>query len=421
MQAERKNMERMAEVVPGSNDQSLHHFLSNSDWDWQAVTDQAAETASQLFHGGGECGLIVDESSFPKKGKHSVGVARQWCGRLGKVENSQVGVFTSLVQGRYSSLIGARLYLPKHWSNDQERCERAGVPAEFQAFKSKSRLALEMIQHARSKGVAFDWVGADSGYGKEPFFLSSLDDSGELFVVDVHKDQYVYLEPPEIIDRPRLLEKRKSKRHHLVLGTTVQVNEWVRRQPLKSWKRVTVRESTKGALKLQALCVPVYIWGKKDSILRSWKLLVTREVGKREEIKYTLSNAPDDIPLQKLVYWQKQRFWVERSLQDGKSEGGMADYQVRGWKGWHHHMALVIMAMLFMLGERLHQSESYPLLSCSDIETLLAHFLPRRNSSRKEVLRQLKNRHRVRWSSIRSAYRKQRRKIPSHRSIGELI
>lgn len=137
--------------------------------------DQVAKDADALFGGNLDTGLIIDETSFPKSGKKSVAVNRQWCGTLGKVDNCQVGVFTSLVRGSLAALVDGRLYVPKDWTDDSDRCRNAGIPKDI-AFKSKSQLALDSVQHLRSLGIRFSWVGIDGGYGKEPHFLSTLDD-----------------------------------------------------------------------------------------------------------------------------------------------------------------------------------------------------------------------------------------------------
>lgn len=133
----------------------------------------------------------------PKKGNDSVGVRRQWCGRYGKVDNCQVGVFAALGKGHLSTLIDERLFLPEDWANDPTRCDKAGIPRAEQRYRSKATLALEMVRHQRALGVRFAWVGADGGYGKEPAFLRALDEMDEVFEADVHKDQQIYLEDPQ--------------------------------------------------------------------------------------------------------------------------------------------------------------------------------------------------------------------------------
>lgn len=407
MQASRKNMERMEEVVPDCDYQSLQHFLSNSEWDARAVLDQVAVEADRHLGGTTDSCLLLDESSFEKKGVKSVGVARQWSGRLGKVENCQVAVFAALAQGSSSTLIDTRLYLPKEWVEDAKRCVAAGIPASEVVLKSKADLAFEMILQARQNGVRFSWVGIDGGYGKDPSFLRRLADQEEVFVAEVHRDQAIYLEDPapRVPERQALAGRKPARLE--AQSRSARVDAWVRAQPAERWQHVVVRGGTKGELRVEALHGRVWLWDGKEQKARFWHVVATREIGSPEKIKYALSNAPEATSLERLVQMQRQRFWIERSFEDGKSEGGLADYQVRGWRAWHHHMALVMMAMLFMLEEKLLHKQSHPLLSCSDIEVLLAHFLPRRDASIEEVVRQMEARHEARQKAIESAYRRQ--------------
>lgn len=407
MQARRKNMERMEEVVPDSDYQSLQHFLSNSEWNARAVLDQVAVEADRHLGGSADSCLLIDESSFQKKGEKSVGVARQWSGRLGKVDNCQIAVFAALAQGPSSTLIDTRLYLPKSWTDDPKRCRAAGVPKLNVVLKSKADLAFEMVVHARQNGVRFGWVGADGGYGKDPSFLRRLADQGETFLVEVHKDQMVYLEDPTPCV-PESKTPRSRKPTSLKAQSASQpVQAWGQSQPPELWQKVAVRSGTRAQLRVEALSCRVWLWDGAEQEARLWHLLATREVGSPEKVKYSLSNAAAQTSLERLVQMQRQRFWIERSFEDAKSEGGLADYQVRGWLAWHHHMALVLMAMLFMLEERLSQKQSHPLLSCSDIEVLLAQFLPRRDVTSEEVIRQMEVRHEARRKAIEAAYRRQ--------------
>jgi SRSO17 transposase len=406
-QASRKNMERMEEVVPDCDYQSLQHFLSDSAWDARAVLDQVAVEADRHLGGAEDSCLLLDESSFQKKGEKSVGVARQWSGRLGKVENCQVAVFAALAQGSSSTLIDTRLYLPKEWVEDQRRCIAAGVPAPEIILKSKADLAFEMVLRARQNGVRFSWVGSDGGYGKDPSFLRRLADHGEVFVAEVHRDQQIYLEDPA----PRVAERKvpagRQPTRLEAQSASERVDAWAKAQPPERWHQVVVRPGTKGELRVEALHGRAWLWDGSEQKARLWHVVATREIGSPDKIKYALSNAPEATSLERLVQMQRQRFWIERSFEDGKSASGLADYQVRGWRAWHHHMALVMMAMLFMLEERLLHQQSHPLLSCSDIEVLLAHFLPRRDATMEEVVRQMEARHKARQKAMESAYRRQ--------------
>lgn len=411
MLAHRKNMERMVEVVEGSDYQSLHHFLSASKWDAAAVLDQVAMHADASLGGSEDSCLLLDETGFQKKGDKSVGVARQWSGRLGKVENCQVAVFASLSRGSHSTLVDTRLYLPKAWTDSPERCRDAKVPEERIVLRSKTELALEMVRAARERGMRFSWVGFDGAYGKRPWFLRALDDSGEKFVADVHKDQRVYLEDPSpYVPEPQQACGRKGEQQSRLVTDIekLRVDEWARRQSRSSWQRTRLRDSTKGVLTIEILSRRIWVWDGTEKKARCWHLVISREIGARKKIKYGLSNLPASTPVRTIARNQRQRFWIERSFQDGKSESGLGDYQARSWLAWHHHMALVMMAMQFMLEERLHQSGDHALLSCSDIEVMLAHFLPRKDVTVEEVIRQMGVRHQQRRDAIASAYRTQK-------------
>jgi SRSO17 transposase len=408
LQAHRKNMERMEEVVPDCDYQSLQHFLSHSQWSARAVLDQVAAEADRHLGGSADTGFYIDESSFAKKGEKSVGVARQWNGRLGKVDNSQVAVFACLGQGQYATLIDTRLYLPQEWVQDLERCREANVPDQEVVYKNKAELAFEMVVGARQNSVRFGWVGMDGGYGKEPALLRRLEDHGEIFMADVHKDQRIYLEDPDPVVPERRSPRGRKPTKLEAQRESQRVDEWARAQPPEAWRKVTVRPGTKGDVRVEALHARVWLWNGSEQKARLWHVVATRELSSPEAIKYSLSNAPEETSLERLVWMQRQRFWIERSFEDAKSESGLADYQVRGWLAWHHHMALVMMAMLFMLEEKLSQKANYPLLSCADIECLLAHFLPRRDVTVAEVIRQLEDRHKARQAAIDSAYRRQR-------------
>ena len=407
LQAEPKNMERMEEAIPDADHQALQHLLSESAWSERAVLDQVAEDANRLLGGYADSSLLIDESGCPKKGSHSVGVARQWCGQLGKVENGQVGVFAALSRGTGVTLIDGRLFLPEAWTSDPVRCQAAGIPVAQRGFQRKTDLALAMIRHARQQGIGFAWVGFDGFYGSDPAFLRALAAQGEIFVGDVHKDQRIYLADPQPTVPPAQTTHGRPPTRRQAQTPAVRVDHWAQQQPATAWQPVTLRDGTKGALRVEILHQRVWLWDGEEAQARPWHLLVRREIDDPTEIKYSLSNAPADTPVPRLAFMQGQRYWIEQALQQGKQDVGLGDYQVRGWRGWHHHMTLVMMAMLFGLEERRLHQQPRPLLSGTDIRALLNHFLPRRDTTLQEVLRQMEIRHRKRQAAIDSAYRKQ--------------
>lgn len=397
-------MERMAERVPDADEQSLQHFITESDWSEREVLDLVALEANKHLGGRSDSCLIVDESGNSKKGTQSVGVARQWNGNKGKNDNCQVGVYIALASGNRATLIDEQLYLTQAWIDDPERCRKAGIPEDKIVFKTKPEQALEMICHARKLGVRYNWVGFDGFYGENPPFLRMLDEMGETFMGDVHSDQRVYLENPNPTVPKRKSKRGKTPTKRKAQELPIRVDELAEHQPATAWQRVKLRDSTKGVLFADILHRRVWLWDGEEKQAHCWHLIVRREVNAPKEIKYSLSNAPADTPLSRLAFMQGQRYWVERALQDGKQECGLADYQVRKWRGWHHHMALSMMTMLFMLEERLFNQEQVPLLSCRDIRILLGCLLPRRDATIEEVLRQMEVRHRKRQAAIDSAY-----------------
>ena len=279
-------MERMAEVVPDSNDQALQHFLTNSPWSERAVMDKVAQDANSLFGDDADTCLLIDETCVVKKGEKSVGVARQWCGRIGKIENCQTGVLAALSCREQVTLIDGRLYLPEKWGNDLSRCKEAGIPEEHIVFKKKSEQVLDIIGQAHSNNVRFNWVGADGGYGKEPAFLRSLDSSDEVFVVDVHKDQQIYLKDPKpAIPKPKTNQGRKPTRL-AAQSNSQRVDGWAAEQPESAWQRVTIRKSTQGDLEVDILHKRVWLWDGEKKEAHCWHLIVRREISSREEIKW---------------------------------------------------------------------------------------------------------------------------------------
>jgi len=398
----RKNMDRMAEVVPESKSRNLQQFLTHSKWNHREVIDHVAQDVNKLLGDDRNACLLIDESGFEKQGKSSVGVSRQWLGRLGKVDNGQVAVFGALANGQYAAPIDVRLYLPEKWANDPKRCERAGVPEDERRFRKKTELALEMVHHGRETGLRYGWVGADAGYGKGPGFCFALDEMGKTFVVDIHSDFHVYLKDP----KPYLSQKANKPGRPFTKyqsdQKSIEVRNILNSLPARRWKKVTLRKTTRGMLRVRICRLRVYVWDGESERVKCWTLIATKSLGSNPDTKISLSNAPKQTTLKRLGWMQRQRFWVERVFEDAKSECGMADYQVRKWSAWHHHMALVMMAMLFMLSEKIHHKDTYPLLTCADIEELLACLLPRRDVTEEEVIFQLEQRHRQRQKAMES-------------------
>jgi SRSO17 transposase len=400
----RKNIGRIGEDVAASNYQGMQQFITDSPWDHRALLDQVAREAAGVLGGHRDTALYLDETSFVKKGNASVGVRRQYCGRLGKLENCQVGVFACLGRGERAALVDFRLFLPEDWAKDPARCDRVKVPVEERVHRTKCELALEMVKAARERQSGHQWVGGDAIYGNNQELCSALEAMGEVFLMDVSCNLVVWdgdpqpqaQEPPPI-GRPRTRAKA--------------ANESVKRQAVADLvarhfeaesRMLTLRETTKGPLRAAIWVRQVWLWNQRSEQQARPRLLIARRDADGS-YKYSLSNAPADTPWERLGSMQAQRFFIERAFEDAKSELGMAQYEVRGWRGWHHHMALCCLALLFTLKERIAFTEQVPLLSVRDIVELLASYLPRRTRDPDAVLANLRARHAARASAIKSA------------------
>lgn len=400
----RKNIGRIGEDVAESNYQGMQQFITDSPWDHRAVLDQVSREAAELLGNHRDAALYLDETSFVKKGEASVGVQRQYCGRLGKLENCQVGVFACLGRGERTALVDFRLFLPEDWAKDSARCERVKVPVEERVHRSKCELALALIKAARDRQLGHRWIGGDAIYGNNQEFCAALDALGEVFLMDVSCNVVVWTEDPQPkkqdpppLGRPRTRAKaaNEAARRQAVADLAASCFEAEHRM-------LTVRETTKGPLRAAIWVRPVWLWDQRTEHQAQARLLIIRRDADGS-FKYSLSNSPADTSWERLAYMQGQRFFIERAFEDAKSELGMAQYEVRGWRGWHHHMTLCCLALLFTLKERIAYAEHIPLLSVRDIVELLAIYLPRRTRDPDAVLANLQARHVARASATKSA------------------
>lgn len=393
-QAEKRNIEKICEKVTSSKIQNLNHFISESPWEWDPVIEGVGADLDALFRDHpGRTGLLIDESGWKKAGKQSVGVARQYLGSLGKVDNGQVAVFASLVQEERVGIINMRLYLPESWTSAPARCRKAGVPQDKMTFHTKPELALEMVRAARKQGIRYQWVGGDGLYGHDSKFRYALDDDGECYVLDVHEDETVYLDAPvPYIPAKKSRQGRPPTRYH-VDCQGIPIKEMVKDLEDSQFKEYCFRDGTKGGKRRKVYVQEVYTWNGEEVTSRKERVIVSKNVD-GTDVKYSLTNAREGQGRwEELVYRQMQRYWVEQSLKDAKSELGMAEYQVRTWRAWHHHITLTMLALLFMLQQKMRHHEDTPLLSCSDIRFILAHTLPQKVGSKEDVLDMITQRH----------------------------
>jgi SRSO17 transposase len=397
----------MNERIQKSDYQQLHHFISVSPWDHGPVIRAVRIDMNKLFEARAELtGLILDESGHRKRGKKSVGVARQYLGSIGKVDNGQVAVFAALSQGDDVGMVDTRLYLPKAWTEDKTRCNKAGVPIEEQAYRSKPSLALEMIRQMNGE-VKYDWVGADSIYGNSKDLRQGLQQLGQLFVMDVAETLSVYLEDPQPYIPVANPGKGRNNSSYVSDYKSLKLRDLQKGITDSQWKAYTIRKGTKGPMIRKVVVLDVYVWREKrvtTTKAEKLRLIISCNTD-GSQIKYSLTNDVNLPNRGKLSDWgalyrQMQRYWVERGIQDCKDTLGMTDYQVRGWRAWYHHMTLTIMALHYMLEEKVLNENEIPLLSCPDIKFFLAQTLPKKATSEQQVWRLIQKRHEQRQNDL---------------------
>jgi SRSO17 transposase len=389
----------MGETVKSSEYYSLQHFISDAPWDSRDVMNQVSKevnTLLQMEHT--PIGFLVDESGSKKKGNKSVGVSKQYYGTEGKLENCQVAVYGAYTTGKYYGLVDCELFLPESWIKDKERCKNAGIPKEKMVYKSKPKLALEMIQRQLSMGNRIDFVGGDGLYGNDYSLMDGLDDLGLIGVLDVHKDQHVYLEDP-VIEIPKNKDGlgRKATRYKTT-SNAIEVSALKEQLEKKGgrFEEVEIRGGTKGIIKSRVAVIKVYTWDGKSASSKQRQLLVRISKTDKgdEQVRYALSNAKEgQFSSKELAQMQAQRCFVESSFKECKSDIGMSEYQVRGWKAWHHHMAICMMGQAYVLTEKKAHQKDMPLLSAYDIREVIMKTYIRKDSEYDVIHANIKYRH----------------------------
>ena len=398
-QGRKRNIERMTERVVDSEYHRIQHFISESPWDARIGFDRVAQNVSKILEGYSSVGLLIDESSCLKKGSESVGVSRQYAGTIGKVDNCQVAVYGALSAGKHYGLIDTALHLPKTWTEDKKRCLAAGIPKAKIVSKTKLEQAIEIVQHQKNIGTRFHFVAADALYGNSYWFQDQLDHLNQLFVLDVHCDQHVYTQPPQINIPEKTGSRGRTPSLYKTENVAKEVQQLASNLPLARYEKIRLRETGKGDLNCLGYVKQVYIWDGSSSQYAGRLLVIRLTISKdgKREYKYALSNAMSGLyTTTELVRMLSQRYFVERCFQDAKQEVGMSEYQVRGWLAWHHHMVLVMMALSYILSEKVLYKVEYPLLSAYDIREVMLNLYSAKGFTEEELLQQIRKRHKQR-------------------------
>ncbi len=361
MPVQRKSVEPLAAVTAPSRTaaqhQSLLHFVGQGAWSDERVMGAVRDLVLPSIerHGTIEA-WIIDDTGFPKKGRHSVGFTRQYCGQLGKQDNCQVAVSLSIANHAASLPIAYRLYLPKDWTSDPDRRSKAGVPDEI-AFRTKPEIALEQIRAALAAGIPRGTVLMDAGYGTDTKLRTAITDLGLAYAAGVQPHTTVWtsgegpLPPKPWSGRGRPTSRLRRDAEH----QPVKVKDLAMGLPASAWESITWREGSTGQLTSRFARLRVRAAHRDEKLKESrpeeW-LLVEWPEGEDQPTKYWLSTLPEDTSFVDLVDATKLRWRIERDYQDLKQEVGLGHYEGRGWRGFHHHATLCIAAYGFLVSER---------------------------------------------------------------------
>ena len=354
---ERRNAENIAEAMTGGPVRSLQAFITTGAW---SDADILARLRHDALAALAEEDAVwnTDETGFPKKGRKSVGVKRQYSGTLGRTDNCQIGVFANYCSSKGHVFMDRRLFLPQEWADDPERRREAGVPEEVM-FRTKPELGLAMIANAVAEGVPFQWVGGDSVYGDSPTYVQGVRELGKWYVVDTSADARVWTEEPRVIPAE---ERKRSQRggrpctQPQVIGTPRCVAEVVAALPPAAFRRLVVAEGSQGPRVYEY--AELWVWFSEEGVPGPReRLLVRRSLGQTPELKYHRSNAPAEQPLTKLAQVRATRWTIEEDIESAKGECGLDEYETRAWLGWHHHTALAMVALVFLVRQKCRLGE----------------------------------------------------------------
>jgi len=332
---QRKTSEPIA-YQAGRPRKPVQHFVGAGGWDDEGVMAEVRQHVAEQI-ADADAVLVLDPSGFPKSGSDSCGVARQWCGRLGKVENCQIGVFLTYVTAHAYAPLDRQLYLPQEWAEDPKRREASHVPAAV-TFQESWRIGLQLLDRSRGD-VPFGWVAGDDEFGRPSAFRAALRQRRLRYVLDVPANTLIR----DLSETPAPGRRRPPWR---------RVDVWAQAQPASRWRRLVRGDGAKGPKVVRALEAWVQTKDQDGCVGPRERLVVIRSVATEPRVWYTLSNAGAEFGLVRVAAAHGRRHGVEEVLQAGKGEVGLAHYEVRSWVGWHHHMTLSLLALWFLILEK---------------------------------------------------------------------
>ncbi len=371
-QTGKRNIQRISEQDPTDRYQSLHHFISHSNWDSDSVKEVLQKINKELLVGH-SYGYIIDERSKAKKGKHSVGVGRQYCGSTGKIDNCQTGVYSVLTTGQITLPCNFQLYLPKTWTSNRKRSKKIGLTSADCINNTKVDLALEMIKKDRQNGIIPQWYGADSLYGRAWKLTSYIEDECQsYFVMDTFIDHQIYLHDPT--DKPR---------------KPITIGKYMKGICLSKAKRVKYQGNKKAKVHI----VEVFTRNTThDKTPRKRLLIISRGISKTDKVKFSLSNFTlSEKTAAQLVFMQRARFTVEQYFRESSQVAGMGDYQVRSFQAWKHVQILSMLLIQLLNSVRIKLLTKQIALSVIAIARCMGPILLKIRNYKQVVLNILQN------------------------------
>ncbi len=337
---ERKNSESIAYHFQLERT-SMQHFIGQSNWnDLPLRAELVRQVAGQLGEVDGI--IILDPSSFVKSGKGSAGVARQWCGRLGKVESCQVGLYLAYASGKGQALVDTQLYLPQEWTSDKARMNRSGIPKNQQKYKTRHETYLKMLEQHRTV-LPHQWITGDDELGRPVEFRRKIQEMGERYLFAVPSNTNI-----------RIVETvpyEATQTEASISGTNIQIAKWAATQPAAQWSKIEVRDTEKGPLIIELTMSPVETGHKhRLGVTREMAIAIRYVDRDRKLVKqdFYLSNAAPTTPATEFARVAKAEHRIEECFKQGKGQAGMGDYEVRNWSGWHHHQTMTLLASWFL-------------------------------------------------------------------------
>lgn len=410
----RKSIEPMAVALVGGNIQAMQQFISQGAWsDDEVLTIRRRDVVETLGRPDGV--LIIDGCDYPKQGDDSVGVARQYCGPLGKLANCQASVVLAYASEAGATLLDRRLFVPQAWFADdhRERWEKCGIPDDL-TFKTKPELAGELFQMVVAEGVVpFTWVTMDEGYGAAGYLLDAIHQQNKRFLAEIPRHKQAWRRRPKVVlPQPQAATGRPPTLMQLAPGTppAQRVDALALALRPSDWHRFIIHEGSKGPLEVEIAAVRVAMAEAGLPGRDEW-LVVRRRVGETavKHWKFYRSNAPADTPLTTLARLTAWRWPVESVIEECKDELGLDHYEVRGWIGWHHHTTMTLLAHSFLVRLRVQMGTQAPALTVSQARRLLQVVLPKRDYDAQAALTEIERIQRQNYAAYRSHKKRRRR------------